>query len=138
MTLIPTCHQKLYPSGDPVPLLVNRKVVTLTGPGLAAVRLLVVDNLSSPLMPFVGTDDIQEAFILSLQVNRCSGSMNFLCGSRSADPCLLLMIQIRISDPDHAIFVIDLQDANKKLIKKERFPPFYFLKVHLLFRMCAH
>jgi hypothetical protein len=92
---------------------VNRKVVTLTGPGLAAVRLLVVDNLSSPLMPFVGTDDIQEAFILSLQVNHCSGTMSFRCGSGSADPCLWLMAPDPDSDPDPAIFVIDLQDAKK-------------------------
>ncbi len=32
-------------------------------------------------------------------------------GSRSADPCLWPMDP----DPDHAIFVLDLQDANKKL-----------------------
>jgi hypothetical protein len=32
-------------------------------------------------------------------------------------------------DPDPAIFIIDLQDANKKLIKKS-FPTYYFLKVH--------
>jgi hypothetical protein len=36
--------------------------------------------------------------------------MTFWCGSVSADLCLWLM------DPDPAIFVIDLQDANKKLI----------------------
>jgi hypothetical protein len=34
-------------------------------------------------------------------------------------------------DPDPAIFVIDLQDANKKLIKNESFSVYYFLKVHL-------
>jgi hypothetical protein len=34
------------------------------------------------------------------------------------------------SDPDPAIFIIDLQDTNKKLIKK-RFSAYYFLKVHL-------
>jgi len=34
-------------------------------------------------------------------------------------------------DPDPAIFVIDLQDAYKKLIKKKRFSAYYFLKVHL-------
>jgi hypothetical protein len=34
------------------------------------------------------------------------------------------------ADPDPAIFVIDLQDANKKLIIKG-FSVFYFLKVHL-------
>jgi hypothetical protein len=35
------------------------------------------------------------------------------------------------SDPDPAIFVIDLQDANKKLIYKKSFSAYYFLKVHL-------
>ncbi len=50
----------------------------------------------------------------------------FLCGSGSADPCLWLM------DPDPAIFVIDLQDANKTItFKKRRFSAYYFLKVHL-------
>jgi hypothetical protein len=34
-------------------------------------------------------------------------------------------------DPDPAIFIIDLQDANKKLIKKKSFSAYYFLKVHL-------
>jgi hypothetical protein len=34
------------------------------------------------------------------------------------------------SDLDHAAFVIDLQDANKKLIKKS-FSAYYFLKVYL-------
>jgi hypothetical protein len=33
-------------------------------------------------------------------------------------------------DSDPAIFVLDLQDANKKL-KKKSFPAYYFLKVHL-------
>jgi hypothetical protein len=33
------------------------------------------------------------------------------------------------SDPDPAIFVIDLQDANKKLIKKKF--AYYFFKEHL-------
>jgi hypothetical protein len=33
-------------------------------------------------------------------------------------------------DPVPAIFIIDLQDANKKLIKK-RFSACYFLKVHI-------
>jgi len=31
-------------------------------------------------------------------------------------------------DPDPAIFVVDLQDSNKKLIKKS-FSAYYFLKV---------
>jgi hypothetical protein len=34
-------------------------------------------------------------------------------------------------DPDPVIFVIDLQDANKKLIHFFIFSAFYFLKVHL-------
>jgi hypothetical protein len=34
-------------------------------------------------------------------------------------------------DPDPAIFVIDLQDANKKLILLMIFSAYYFLKVHL-------
>ncbi len=38
---------------------------------------------------------------------QCCGSITFWCGSGSADPCLCLAY------PDPAIFVIDLQDANK-------------------------
>jgi hypothetical protein len=34
------------------------------------------------------------------------------------------------SDQDPAIFIIDLQDANKKVTKKS-FSDYYFLKVHL-------
>jgi hypothetical protein len=34
-------------------------------------------------------------------------------------------------DPDPAIFVIDLQDASKKLIFNTTFSSYYFLKVHL-------
>jgi hypothetical protein len=37
---------------------------------------------------------------------------------------------LTIPDPEPAIFVIDLQDANKKLIKK-KISAYYFLKVHL-------
>ena len=49
-----------------------RNVASLTGPECSTpVRLVVVDNLSSPLMPFVGTDHIQDAFALSLQVPYC-------------------------------------------------------------------
>jgi hypothetical protein len=35
------------------------------------------------------------------------------------------------ADPDPAISIIDLQDANKKLILKKSFYAYYFLKVHL-------
>jgi hypothetical protein len=45
----------------------------------------------------------------------------FWCGSGSADPCLDYWIRIRILDPDPAIFVIDLQDARKKLLFKHHF-----------------
>jgi hypothetical protein len=45
---------------------------------------------------------------------QCCGSMTFWCGSGSTDLCLSLMDQD--SDPDPAIFIVDLQDANKKLI----------------------
>jgi hypothetical protein len=34
-------------------------------------------------------------------------------------------------DPEPAIFVIDLQHANTKLIFKKGFSAYYFLKVHL-------
>jgi hypothetical protein len=34
------------------------------------------------------------------------------------------------SDLDPAIFVIDLQDDNKKRIKNKSFSAYYFLKVH--------
>ncbi len=52
-----------------------------------------------------------------LTYEQCCGSMAFCCGSGSAVPCLWLM------DPDPFIFVINLQDANKKQI---------FLKVFCL------
>jgi hypothetical protein len=35
------------------------------------------------------------------------------------------------ADPDPAIFVIDLQGANKKLFLKKSFSVYYLLKVHL-------
>ncbi len=59
---------------------------------------------------------------------QCCGSMTFWDGSGSADPCLWLMDP----DPDPAIFVIDLQDASKKLIFCHAiFSADYFLRVHL-------
>ncbi len=60
--------------------------------------------------------------------------MPFLCGSRSgsADPCLWLMEPDPDSgpDPDPAIFVIDLQDANKKLNYCFCSYDYFFLEVH--------
>ncbi len=50
---------------------------------------------------------------------QCCGSMTFWCGSGSgsADPSLWLMDP----DPDPAIFVVNLQDANKNKWKKKFF-----------------
>jgi hypothetical protein len=55
--------------------------------------------------------------------NQCCGSMTFWwgSGSGSADPYLWLMDLYPESDPDPAIFITDLQDANKKLILKKLF-----------------
>ncbi len=44
-----------------------------------------------------------------------------------ADPCLWLMDP----DQDPSIFIINLQDPNKKLILKKSFSASYFLKEHL-------
>jgi hypothetical protein len=35
------------------------------------------------------------------------------------------------ADPDPAIFIVHLQDANKKLIFLKKFSAYYFWKVHL-------
>ncbi len=64
-----------------------------------------------------------------IHYRQCSGSMTFWWGSGSADPCLWLMDPD--SDPDPAIFVIDLQNAYKKLFLKFIFSAYYFLKKHL-------
>ncbi len=55
--------------------------------------------------------------------------MTFCCGSGSADSCLWLMDPDLDLDP--AIFVIYLQDANKKEILLTKCSAYYFLKVHL-------
>jgi hypothetical protein len=47
------------------------------------------------------------------------------------DPDLVSRIHVD-ADPDPAIYVIDLQDANKKQIFVKVFLFYYFLKVHLL------
>jgi hypothetical protein len=44
---------------------------------------------------------------------------------------ILVWIRIRGPDSDPAIFVIDLQDVNKKLFFLNSFSAYYFLKVHL-------
>jgi hypothetical protein len=40
-------------------------------------------------------------------------------------------VRIRTLDPYPAIFVIDLQDAGKKLILNTIFSAYYFLKLHI-------
>jgi hypothetical protein len=50
---------------------------------------------------------------------------------RIRTPCLTLMDPDLDADPDPATFVIDLQEANKKLIFLKSFSAYYFLKVHL-------
>jgi hypothetical protein len=77
----------------------------------------------------------RRAFTVSLQMKvvllsdqRC-GSVTFWYGSGSGDPCLWLMDPN--ADPDPAIFVIVLQEANKNLFFKNSFSAYYFLKVHL-------
>jgi hypothetical protein len=62
---------------------------------------------------------------------QCCGSMTFLGGSGSADPCLWLMDPDPDSDPDPSIFVIDLQDASKKQIFITIFSAYDFLKLDL-------
>jgi hypothetical protein len=42
-----------------------------------------------------------------------------------------IVIGICLTDPDPALFVSDLQDANKKLFFFFKFFAYYFLKVHL-------
>ncbi len=51
-------------------------------------------------------------------LKQCSGSMTFWCGSGSGspDPCLWLMDPDLDPDPDPSIFIIDLQDTNRKRI----------------------
>ncbi len=65
--------------------------------------------------------------------------MTFWCGSGSgsADPCHRLLDPDPDSDPDAvpdpSILINDLQDANKKLIKKKSFSAYYFLDQDITF-----
>ncbi len=60
---------------------------------------------------------------------KCKKTITFYRGPGfgSADPCLWLLD----SDPDPAIFITDLQGANKKLMTKKSFSAYNFLKEHL-------
>ncbi len=68
---------------------------------------------STPTFPPTFKVDSKGIFLRCIQ---CCGSMTFWCGSGSgsADPCLWLMDPDPYPDP--AIFIIDLEDANKKII----------------------
>ncbi len=87
-----------------------------SSPPSRTTRICPAPRLMSPGMCFIK---------IVFPLGQCCGSMTFWCGSGSADPWLWLM------DPDPAIFVIDLQDANQKLIYKKKFSADYFLKVQL-------
>ncbi len=52
---------------------------------------------------------------------QCCGSMTFWCGFGSGDPCLWRMDPDPDADPDPSIFIIDLQDANQKIIFLTKF-----------------
>ncbi len=68
--------------------------------------------------------------LICVSLTQCSGSVTFWygsgCGSGSLDPCL------RLTDPasDPALFVSDLQDANKKYFFSLCLYAYSFLKVH--------
>jgi hypothetical protein len=53
---------------------------------------------------------LQERDKKKFRMNQCSGSVTFWYGSGSSDQYL------RLTDPDPALFVSGLQDANKKLL----------------------
>ncbi len=81
----------------------------------------------------VGTGTVSLSNSIKQSRIQCCGFMAFWCGSGSgsADPCLWLMDP----DPDPAIFVIDLQDANKKLIKKKSFFDYLFWRyINIIFK----
>ncbi len=66
---------------------------------------------------------------------QCSGSVTFLygsgCGSRPSDPYLGLTDADPDQDADPALFVSNLQDANKKLFFSVSFYAYSFLKVQV-------
>jgi len=76
------------------------------------------DRSSRPLPGYPPSRDV------CIRTFQCSGSRTFCGGSGPADPCLWLMDP----DPDSAIFVTDLQEANNFF---STFFACYFLKVHV-------
>jgi hypothetical protein len=54
--------------------------------------------------------------------------MTFWCGSGSGSAGFMTLCKM---DPDPDIFIIDIQDANKKNNLKKSFSAYYFLKLHL-------
>jgi hypothetical protein len=78
-------------------------------------RPLVMASVRPEKDMVVDNGECQLDLNISNALNQCCGSMTFWCGSGLRSESWI-RIRIRILDPDPAIFVIDLQDANKKLI----------------------
>ncbi len=83
------------------------------------------------LWRFACGDELLLRAELIISLSKCGGSMTFWCGSGSgsANPSLWLM------DPDPAIFVTDLQDANKIQIFYKTFSTHYFWRyIYIIFQ----
>ncbi len=85
-------------------------------------RILIFTRPGS-WIPDPGSNNNKKRGVNKICCLTCCGSMSFYCGSGSgsgsADPCMWLL------DPDPAIFVTDLQDANKKLMWSKSFSAYY-------------
>ncbi len=115
MTMFTRTIQR-YPGYKPLTIYMTRYSMYLlqTRPPLHATSTNLLQIRSDPDPTFSGyriefiTDSAGSGCYLLWR--RHTRIMTFWGGSGSADPCIWLM------DPDPAIFVIDLQDASKKLI----------------------
>ena len=80
---------------------------------------LMAETVCVKFIPVTGTE---------VPFHQCCGSVTFSYGSGSANPCLWPM------DPDPAIFVLDLQDANKKLfLYSEFFANYFWRYIYIIF-----
>ncbi len=100
-----------YYSSIKQPFYIGRGIVTLPvrdcGAGIDYHQFNQFNSFELPLIFKLAV----EMYFIILGYYQCCGSMTFWYRSGSADPCLWLIDPY--SDPDPAIFVIDLQDANK-------------------------
>ncbi len=63
---------------------------------------------------------------------RVKSSLQLTFVTSVADPWHFCIMDLNAdSDPDPAIFIIDLPEANKKKFFEQSFSTYYFLKVHL-------